>query len=462
MLHSESKERENRFIISLKIGFPFLVLALLLFYIFQISTNDIESFLLFVILVPIYIYYIFYLVYSGFKSTLIDPVTKTFMRKEIIEKIKKIKKKRYKSTVILIRVDNIIDINDRYGIEKADEILKIFCERLDNFLKNYNFKKVSIGRYSGRHFLLPLKGSKKELTHLMTIFSKELKNLGINDIEIKIDFTLIDSDYDSSVENIVKKLLSLLNKNEDTPDIKPNEFEKIICEAIDNEKFLFKYQPLQAQDKSSEILEVLTKIYSKEEGVLSQNQIKNVVNHLGYEIEFDKKAVITLLKDLENVDFKNRLISIKLSPVSLRNTEFRQFLIETFYKSTFKPENFILEFSERRAYKEIQRFKEILNQYKKSGFKISLDNFGGDNCSLKYIKFLPIDIVKFDIEYTKNIAQEKYQKIIKAYIELLHSLHVKAVIKFVDKKELYEKIKKFGFDYIQGFLISKPKNLKEL
>lgn len=462
MLYSESKERENRFIISLKIAFPFLVLALLLFYIFKISTNDIESFILFIILVPIYIYYIFYLIYRGFKSTLIDPITKTFNRKEIIEKIRKSQSKKYQSTVILLKVDNIVDINDRYGIANADDILKIFCERLDKFLKNYNFKDISIGRYGGGHFLLLLKGREKELKHLITIFEKELKNIGINDIEIKIDFSLINSNYDESIKNIVKQLFTLIDKSHDIPDIKPNEFENIVYNAIDNEKFIFKYQPLQNKDKSKEILEVLTKIYSKNEGMLSINQIQKVINHLGREMKFDKKAVTVLLRELKKLDFTNRLVSIKLSPVTLRNSEFRQFLTEIFYKSELKTENFILEFSEKNAYKEVHRFKEILNQYKKSGFKIALDNFGGNNCSLEYIKTLPIDIVKFDIEFTKNITSKRYKNIIKAYLELLHSLHVKAVIKFIDKQEIYKEIEEFEFDYIQGFLISKPKNLKDL
>ena len=462
MLYSESKERENRFIISLKIAFPFLVLALLLFYIFKISSNDIESFVLFLILIPIYIYYIFYLIYSGFKSTLIDPITKTFTRKEILKKIEKIQGKKYKSTVILVKIDNIVDINERYGITNADKILKIFCEKLNKFLENYNFRDISIGRYGGGNFLVILKGRKKELKHLITIFEKELKNVGINDIEIKIEFSLIDSNYDKNVNNIVKKLFSLVDINEEKSDIKPNEFEYIICDAIDKEKFIFKYQSLQNIDKTKEILEVLTKIYSKSEGILSRVQIQKVVNHIGLEMQFDKKVISILLKELEILDFSNRLISIKLSPVTLRNTKFRQFLTEIFYKSPLKTKNFILVFSEKRAYNEIHRFKEILNQYKKSGFKIALDNFGGDNCSLEYIKTLPIDIVKFDIEFTKNIFDERYQKIIKSYIELLHSLHIEAAIKFVDKKNIYEEIENFDFDYIQGFLISKPKNLKEL
>ncbi|WP_024954455.1 GGDEF domain-containing protein [Sulfurospirillum arcachonense] len=464
MLYSESKERENRFIISLKIGFPFAILTLILFYIFKISTSDIEVFILLVLLIPIYIYYIFYLIYTGFKTTVIDPTTRTFTRKEILEKINTIKNKSYESTVILIKVDNIMDINERYGITNADNILKIFTKKLDKFLKNYNFKNISIGKYTGGHFLLILKGREKELKHLITIFSKELKNIGINNIEIKIDYSLINSNYDENVNNIIKKLISLLeeHKNNIVPNIKPNEFEKIICNAIDEEKFILKYQPSYNKNTNTKILEVLAKIYSKSEGMLSKTQIQRVVNHMGYETIFDKKIFSILLKQLENEDLSNKKVSVKISPVTLRNTEFRQYLNQLFFKSPLKEENFILEFSEDKSYKEIKRFKEILNQYKKSGFKIGLDNFGGDNCSLEYIKNLPIDIVKFDIEYTKNIDDKRYKIIMNAYKNLLKDLGIEVMIKFVDKKELLEKVEKFEFDYIQGFIISKPKSLKQL
>lgn len=464
MLYSESKERENRFRISLKISFPFLILTLILFYIFKVSVDDLESFVLFILLIPIYIYYVFYLIYRGFKSTLIDPITKTFTRKEIIEIIEKTKNKKNKSTVIMIKVDNIVDINERYGISNVDNILKLFVEKLDDFLQNYNYKDISIGRYSGGHFLLILKGREKELTHLITIFSKELKNIGINDIEIKIDFALIDSNYDENVKNIVKKLVSMIeeHKHHTISNIKPNEFENIICSAIDNEKFIFKYQPTYNKNNEVKIVEVLTKIYSKEEGMLSKGQIQRVVNHIGYETIFDKKIIKNLMKELEKFDIKDKKFSIKISPVTLRNTDFRQYLNQIFYKSSLKPENFILEFSEKYAYKEIIRFKEILTQYKKSGFLISLDNFGGDNCSLEYIKNLPIDIVKLDIEFTKKLDNERYRKIMNSYKNLLHNLDIKVMIKFIDNNEIMKQIEICDFDYIQGFVVSKPKNLKNL
>jgi EAL domain-containing protein (putative c-di-GMP-specific phosphodiesterase class I) len=196
--------------------------------------------------------------------------------------------------------------------------------------------------------------------------------------------------------------------------------------------------------------------------MLSHSQIQRVVNHVGYETIFDKKILKVLIKELESVDIKNKVFSVKLSAVSLRNSEFRQYVVELFHKSTLKPENFVLEFFENSAYSEINRFKEILNSYKKYGFKIGLINFGGNNCSLEYIKYLPIDIVKFDIEFTKNLNKSRCKKILKSYKELLNELGIKVMIKFIDKTSMLEVVNSYNFDYIQGFVISKPKNLKEI
>ncbi len=466
MLYSESQERKNRFITSLKMGFPFLILTLFLFLFFKFSQNDITSYVLLTLLIPIYIYYILYLIYNEFNTTLIDPITQTFNRAEIVKKMQNTKNKKFDSTVILINIDNIVDINNRYGISNADNLLRIFTIKIDEFFKNYNFKDIPIGRYSGGHFLLVIKGRVKELRHLLTIFSKELKNIGINDIEIKIDFSLIDLKYDENINNIIKKLFTMMYESAEeniTTNIKPNDFEKIVCDAIEQKKFIFKYQPsIELKTDKIKILEVLTKIYSKSDGMLSRTQIQRVVNHLGYETIFDKNILDSLEKELKNVDFKDALISIKISPVTLRNNEFRQYLSHLFYKNSLSPENFILEFTERRTYEEIRRFKEILKQYKKMGFKICLDNFGGNNCSLKYIKELPIDMVKFDIQYTKNIDNPKYANILKSYISFLRQINVKSMVKFIDKKDIYSKMIKYNPDYIQGFLVSKPKSLKQI
>jgi len=467
MLYSESKERGNRFLIALKISFPFLVLILYISLTFNLENSNLYSIILLTILIPIYTYYIFYLIYNGFKTSLLDKTTRTFNRKEILDLIQKEILKENNSVIILLNIKNIFDINERYGVNNADNLLREFSNKINNFFENYNFKNIPIGRYSGASFLLIINHKKKELKHFLTMFSKELKNIGINDIEIKVDFSLIESNYDKKVENIVKKLFDLLSLENDTGtdilNIKPNEFEKIIFDAIKNKKFLLKYQPsLNLKTSKIEIFEVLVKIYSKNYGLLSKRQAQKAINFGGFEKLFDKKLFDYFLQEVENYQGDERYFSINVSAVSLRDNDFRLYLREIFYQKNIKMENIILEINEKNAYEDIKRFNEILLQYKKAGFKIALDNFGGDNCSIEYLKNLPIDFVKFDIQYTKYYKNEKYRKTLKNLIDLCDSLNVKSMIKFIDRKKLYDEMKEINPTYIQGFYISKPKNINQL
>ena len=467
MLYSESKERGNRFLIALKIGFPFFLLILFLFFTL-VSKNDLFSIVLLTVLIPIYIYYIFYLIYNGFKTTLVDNITKAFNRKEILTLIEKEIKSEKDSTIVLISIENIADINSRYGVNNADLILKEFVNRLDSFLNNYNFKNVPIGRYGGGNFLLIINHKKRELKHFLTIFSKELKSKGINDIEIKIEFSLIESKYDKDVDNIIKKLFDLLEEKkvcefDEILNIKPNTFEKIVYDAIKEEKFFFKYQPgLNIKSEKIEIFELLTKIYSKEYGLLSIKQAQRAINLGGFERVFYEKIFNLFLDDIKDYLNYDRFFCIKIPSSTLRDNRFRLYLRDIFHQKGIEIKNIILDIEEKYKYEDIKRFNEILNQYKKAGFLIGLDNFGGDNCSLEYIKVLPIDIVKFDINYTKYIDDDKYFQTAKSLIDLCESLHVKSMIKFVDKEKIYNQAKELNPTYIQGFYISKPKEIKQL
>ncbi len=466
MLYSEVKERENRFITALKIVFPFFLLIFIFFSLFKIFNQSIENFFLLIILIPIYVYYIFYLIYHGFRTTLIDSTTKAFTFKKIISIIEELgAKENY--TIVLLHIDNIDDINERYGASNSDLLLKLFIQRLNDFLKKYYFYNTPIGRCWGGNFIFPIKCHPKELTHFLTIFSKELRNIGINDIEVKIDFSLIEADYDTNVKNIIEKLYILLEESKKSdfvfPNIKPDIFEQIVDEALKNDKIFFKYQPsMEIQSGEIKIVEVLTRISTKEHGFLSKSQIERIVNYTGYEKVFDEKIFSLLLDEISPLMDKNILFSVDISPVSLRNNSFKLYLTTLFHDKKIDPSRFILEISEKNSYEDMSRFREIIGDYQKNGFKISLNNFGGNNCGFEYIKYLPIDILKFDMEFTKKIEDPKYAQILEMYMQFARNLKIKTMLKFADKEALFSKMKAFNPDYIQGFYISKPKTIGEI
>ena len=466
MLYSEVKERESRFVTALKIVFPFLLLILILIFSFKLFQSSVNNYILLTLLIPIYVYYIFYLIYNGFRISLIDSTTKAFTCKEIINQLERLNDKK-NHLVVLLRLDNIGDIDERYGAQNADKILRQLIERINQFLHTLVLKNVPIGRYGGGNFLMILNHPKKELKHHLTLLSKELKNKGIDNIEIKLDFSILEADYDENSKNIIEKLFLLLEENKLNdvilPNIKPDAFESIVQEALKANDIILKYQPsLSLLNQKIAILEVLPKIYTKEHGLLSYTQIERIVNYSGYEKEFDEKVFSILLDEISPLIGKNILFSIDISPVTLRNNTFKLYLLQLFHSKKIDPAQFILEIYEKNCYEDMQRFNEIINSYKESGFKIALANFGGNNSGFEYIKYLPIDIVKFDIEFTKKIEEPKYAHMLEEYLLFIKNLDIQSMIKFVDKESAFTKIEAFKPDYIQGFYIGKPKSLEHI
>ncbi len=171
MLYSEIKERENRFITTLKIVFPFLFLVAIFAYSFNFFAQNIYTLTLLTLLILVYVYYIFYLIYNGFRTTLIDPITKVFIFKKIIAIVNGLKNKQ-DYTIVFLPVNNIADINERYGVFNGDKVLRHLMIDLNAFLEKNESKNISIGRCGSGNFVMPIKHPEKELFHLFTQLTK--------------------------------------------------------------------------------------------------------------------------------------------------------------------------------------------------------------------------------------------------------------------------------------------------
>lgn len=464
MLYSETKERENRFIIALKIVFPFLCVMGVFVYFFDTFSYTLET-SLFIFLIVIYVYYIFYLIYYGFKSTLIDPITKAFTCKKMEALIDACHPKN-SYTLALLHVDNMVDINERYGFMNGDRVLKTLVIELHQFLIRHGLKNVPIGRCGGT-LMMVVSHPLKEFSHLLRCFIKEIGYAHIHEMEVKLLTTSLPLSYDRDVKNVIERLflgLEELKKNENQPlEIKPNDAHAVVRKAIEKEQVHFKYQPaLHVKENQITLFEALPYIETKEYGILLKQHIQYSVNYAGCERLFDETVLALVLKNASYWQERKKVLCVDISAVTLRNAHFLHFFKKYVLEHSLDVSFIMLEFSEQNGYEDIGRFRGMLGEYKALGCKIALGNFGGRNASVEYLKYLPIDMVKFDIEFTKKIDDKAHASLLRHYIELSRDLDILTMVKFVDKEELFEKIKGFNPDFIQGFYVSKPKKIGEL
>lgn len=469
MLYPQKKERSHRFMLALRIGLPlFLLTIILIFACFSDCFQDISiSFFVFAILtLLISVHFIFYMIHRGFDEQITDPITHTFTRQKIMSILQKDLVEHKDYSIILISVENLADINSSYGIKTGDEILKTIINNIGSFFKQKGFNNFPIGHFRGGHFLIGLEGNYNTIKPFLEMICLKFDDFVLNNIEIKIRGSMVDKSLGSDVIALTERVFELKEaevadeefvKSPSKDDISLLELDKNIIYAIENQTFSLKFQPVQADEK---IAQVSIKLKGKNEKIIHQKTFMPVIKRLGYEKEYDE---IVLNKVLQ-VCRKNKNISFafRLSPSVLRN---RYFFIK--FKQMVENENIdfsrlIIILSEKEVYANIKKYNNILQEYRKLGIRFALDGVGSLNASVEYIKRLEVDIIRFDKPFSKYINSHAYRSILHSYVQMGKNMNMKSWIKMVDNEDAKKYFEDIKIDYIQGNIVSKIIDFKEL
>ena len=104
-----------------------------------------------------------------------------------------------------------------------------------------------------------------------------------------------------------------------------------------------------------------------------------------------------------------------------------------------------------------------MNHLKDQGCRFALDNFGSDLSSFAYLKNLPVDYLKIDGVFVKDILDGPLNlALVKAINEIGHVMGVKTIAEYVENEAILEKVREIGVDYAQGFEIARPRPIEEL
>ncbi len=475
MLYSQEVEREKRFKLAIRTGLPiFFLTGAIIFVVLHDQNFNLIDAVLILSTVFISVYYIFFMFYEGLSQKITDPVSKAFNREYILKILQKELNKKPKFTVVLISIDNLQDINERYGIEKGDKVLESFATIIDSFFRS-RYKNIPIGHYKGGEFILGLEDSVESVREILDEFIYKYDKSRIDDIEIKLFATLTDSEYSKDIKKIVEYLYELYSAYLYRPkskrvmvaskkSMKADEFEKFIVKSIENKELSIRFQPaLSLKEENYDLVEIVVKLIGEEGNLIHPSQFIPVINRLGYEQSFDLVLTEKILESIVVNDLpKDILYSFNVSPFSLRDGKFLERIRELFSRYEVPKSSIVFELYENRLYRDVDHYKKILDIYKNMGFKIAFDNFGSLNASLEYVKEIGCDFVHFDKYFTKNIDNEIYRDLLESWIIFFHKNKTKCIVKFVDKKENIEIFRKLGADYVEGYAISEPLTAEDL
>jgi EAL domain-containing protein (putative c-di-GMP-specific phosphodiesterase class I) len=156
-------------------------------------------------------------------------------------------------------------------------------------------------------------------------------------------------------------------------------------------------------------------------------------------------------------------VAVNLSPSLLTNRSIVEVVSNAVNIWSVNPSCLILEVTEGAMMMNPKKSLEILDEFHQLGFGVSIDDFGTGYSSLAYLKNLPADEIKIDKSFVMSMASEKKdESIVKAAVNLAHTLGLKIVAEGVEDKKTLDLLANMGCDYAQGYYMAKPMPCSDL
>ena len=244
--------------------------------------------------------------------------------------------------------------------------------------------------------------------------------------------------------------------------------EKRLLLALDQKNLEVLYQPQFDLSKGKIIgVEALVRWEDEEIGVVSPDELipiaeeTGLINNIGsFVIEKACKQAVEWFK--KGLDLK---ISINLSVHEFRDKNMAKTILNTLSKTGCPAHLIQIEITEKFAL-EAEAEANIIKQMRlleNEGIVFILDDFGTGYASFRYMQLLPIEILKIDHTFIHSLMMsEKNQKLVNGIVQFGKSMNITVLAEGVETEEQREVLKNYGCDLIQGYLISKPVNVKEI
>ncbi len=472
MLLSEQEERGRKFKLALRAGLPVLVLIGLVIYgtFFQNEKIDfgLKEALLTAGLVFVTTYFIFFLLEEDGQKTLLDHTTGSYNYTAFLRHFSTHRPK----SMALLTIDNLGIINENYGMNEVDSMLRSLVYQLDAALSANRIRDAIIGRKYGAEFLIGSNADKDRLAQVVSSFA--IDHSSIQKIELDYRYGVIANPKDNLEkiiwhlhDTIVSPNTELEQANQSVAkDVDqgedPDKLEQFIVDSINAGKVTFSFRPLlNVKTNDYDTYEVAAKLKLDDGREILPRVYLPIVNRLGLGRDYDF-AVFSHTLSLLPITDRDVSFSFNLSPFSLRDQEFRKNVFSKIEESGVDPSRLIIELYERKTHHNLEGYLKTLESFRAKGIRICIDNFGSSSASMEYMRHFKFDMVQFDRDYVGNLDDPNSLAMFKSLIDMSRTMNITTIAKWVDKERQKEKLVSMGINYLQGFGIAKPVSEKEL
>lgn len=394
--------------------------------------------------------------------------TKEYAIKKISERLARHELKDY--YLASISICNFKLFNDVFGRDFGDYALTQVAE----WMQRYSDDRCIYGRMSGDTFgsclpkemLIPeileedlssFKVKKGNIEHHLII------NIGLYEIEeedadVSVMFDRAFLAVDSIKDNY-KKHVALFDKQLRDKILWNQELSSELNKAIEEDQIFPYLQPIVDRDGRIVGAEALVRWIHPEHGFMSPAVFIPVFEENGMIVDLDKHIWQYACKILSGwkETHPELFISVNVSPKDFYLTDVLADIRGLVREYDVSPGNLRIEVTETSMMNNTDEKIQVLDDFRKLGFIVEMDDFGSGYSSLNMLKDMPVDILKIDMKFLgKSSDEEKASVIVKNVIKLIEELGIISLTEGVETKEQFEMLSGFGCMLFQGYHFSKP------
>ncbi len=415
--------------------------------------------------------------YLAFNDSLLNIPNRFLLKERISNAINRSQRNKGKFAVIFLDLDDFKLINDTYGHDEGDNVLKMTTERLQNIIR----KEDTLARFGGDEFVILMESiNTAEIVaniaqKILGVFEKPFNVdnkphfLGIS-IGISIypdDATNSDiliSSADAAMYHAKRKggnRFEFFTKGLTKTLQKRIRFEVELREAIELKQFVLYYQPqinLQTQKISG--FEVLIRWENPKTGLIFPDEFISILEQNRLIIPLTRWILIQACSQAKSwIDeglFDGKIV-VNISGVHMENGNIVGDIQEALEISKLPSKYLEVEITESVLMMNANKWKDIFLQIRKMDISISIDDFGTGYSSLSYLNTFPLNILKIDKSFIDNLATHTDSRAIaKTIISLAKSLNLHTLAEGVESVEQLQWLKSHKCDFAQGYYYSRP------
>ena len=407
-----------------------------------------------------------------------DSLTGLASRPILIDQLQQAIKSEQKLAVAYLDLDNFKPINDKYGHETGDFVLKTIAQRLQSTLR----KEDTLARIGGDEFIFLLRGAAHTIQEYEILLQEVL--IEVNDpiklaefscsvqISASVGVALPNNDG-LSCDDVLRRAdqtmyqakrsgtnrILFFDPEEESLRHAKHDLLLAAEQGIARKEFILHYQPkVNLMDHQLIGVEALIRWNHPTLGLLYPGHFSEVLEHPHIGILIGEWVLAEALKQHKIWTRNHLCMSVNISPAHLLSEGFvenlRELLIST---NNIKPKTLELEILESTTIGNVDQAVDVLNGCRNLGVSIALDDFGTGYASLSYLKKLPLDTLKIDQSFVKKLLSDQEDKsIVTCIVALSKAFGYNLVAEGIESQELEKVLIGMGCYHGQGYYIAKP------